>query len=72
MVCNALHEMVRFYLYTFSDTTVRQILILSLILAVAVFVAAMIMTICRKIKSKFGSIYVLQIRMCQWVEFGSI
>jgi hypothetical protein len=72
MVCNALHEMVRFYLYTFSDTTVRQILILSLILAAVVFVAVMIMMICRKLKSKFGSIYVLQIRMCQWVEFGSI
>jgi hypothetical protein len=72
MVCNALHEMVRFYLYTFSDKTVRQILIPSLILAAVVFVAAMIMTICRKIKSKFGSIYVLQIRMGQWVEFGSI
>jgi hypothetical protein len=47
----------------FSDTTVRHILILSLILAAAVFVAAMIMTICRKIKGKFGSIYVLQIKM---------
>jgi hypothetical protein len=64
--------MVRFYLYTFSDKTVRQILIPSLILAAVVFVAAMIMTICRKIKSKLGSIYVLQIRKGQWVEFGSI
>jgi len=42
----------------FSDNTVRQIVILSLTLAAGVSVAAMIMMICRKIKSKFGSIYV--------------
>ena len=46
----------------FSDNTVRQIVILSLILAAGIFVAAMIMTICRvwkdiRVKPQNVSVY---------------